>query len=383
MYTKDQLDDIYKSFVNAIDISEELFDEAEAEYIQLGEWIDKETPAYKLSIYPQGSFALGTVIKPISDTDDYDLDLVCEFEKQYGLSSKQLKCVLKPLLTKYRRVSKIVEKRRCWHVEYTNLPRFHMDVVPGVNRERYIDITDHNEVNGSYEFIGSNPKGYIAWFNSRKEGRRKAILEKYKAESKVIKSQADIEQIKEYKLKTPLQKTIQLLKRHRDIMFENCSDQLKPVSIIITTLAGQLYNNEETTFDTLSVVLNNAEGYLLDHKVNGVYHVDNPSYTGRETENFADKWNEHPERADAFMGWVRKAKSDLISEQLYKLDRIGMAENMKRVFGRITGDRVYNEMAEEERRAIIDQRAKIMTQTGAISARGTIKIPANRHFHGD
>ena len=41
--------------------------------------MDKETPDYKITIYAQGSFALGTVIKPITDTEDYDLDLVCEF----------------------------------------------------------------------------------------------------------------------------------------------------------------------------------------------------------------------------------------------------------------------------------------------------------------
>ena len=76
MYTKDQLNDLYERIVKTIDISNEMFDVAEKEYRELGNWIDQATPQYKIHIYSQGSFALGTVVKPIEDSEDYDLDLV-------------------------------------------------------------------------------------------------------------------------------------------------------------------------------------------------------------------------------------------------------------------------------------------------------------------
>lgn len=99
MYTKNQLNDLYERTAKAIDISDDLFDAADEEYRRLGKWIDKETPEYKITIYPQGSFALGTVIKPFDESEDYDLDLVCEFEQQYGLTPGELKNdVVKPLL---------------------------------------------------------------------------------------------------------------------------------------------------------------------------------------------------------------------------------------------------------------------------------------------
>ena len=104
MYNKELLNDLYERIVRTIDISNDMFDEAEKAYMDMGAWIDKETPAYKIGIYAQGSFALGTVIKPIGDSEDYDLDLVCEFERQYGLSAKELKIdVVKPLLEKYKK----------------------------------------------------------------------------------------------------------------------------------------------------------------------------------------------------------------------------------------------------------------------------------------
>ena len=79
MYTKENLNDLYEKIAQSIDISEKLFDQAEEYYRKLGAWMDKETPKYRINVYAQGSFALGTVIKPITDKDDYDLDLVCEF----------------------------------------------------------------------------------------------------------------------------------------------------------------------------------------------------------------------------------------------------------------------------------------------------------------
>ena len=74
MYTKSELNSLYERVIKAIDISNEMFDEAEKAYKELGDWIDSKTPTYKIEIYSQGSFALGTVIKPISDSEDYDLD---------------------------------------------------------------------------------------------------------------------------------------------------------------------------------------------------------------------------------------------------------------------------------------------------------------------
>lgn len=339
MYTKENLNKLYEKITTSIDISEELFDKAETEYIKLGEWIDAETPDYDISIYPQGSFALGTVVKPTNDTDDYDLDIVCQFAKQYGLTAEQLKVdVVKPLLARYNRTSKdIEEKRRCWHVEYAHIPNFHMDVIPAVDRIFYINITDHDEDADTYDYIGSNPKGYLEWFNARKKESRTAIFEQYMAENRhKINCQADVEKIKEYKLKTPLQKTIQLLKRHRDIMFEKDDTGAKPISIIITTIAAELYKNENNIVDTLSSILNNAKRYIEEHKVEGLYHIDNPSSTGAKTENFADKWNENPERVDAFFEWLENARSVFLNSA----NELQSESDIANILGMALGDNV-------------------------------------------
>ena len=124
MYTKEAYNSLLKSTAQNIDISDEMFEAAEKTYKDLGKWIDQETPDYEISIYPQGSFALGTVVRPITNADDYDLDIVCQFKSQYGLTAKELKVdVVKPLLVRYKKTSReIEEKKRCWHVEYDDVP---------------------------------------------------------------------------------------------------------------------------------------------------------------------------------------------------------------------------------------------------------------------
>lgn len=381
MYSKETIDNLYNLVATNIDISDEMFEAAEEEYIKLGNWIDDVTPDYQISIYPQGSFALGTVVRPISNEDDYDLDIVCQFKQSYGLTAKQLKVdVMKPLLTSYKKTKKeIEEKRRCWHLEYADVPHFHMDVVPAYALATSINITDHDEEEDTYTYIGSNPSGYITWFFERCAKQRTRLYEQYIKEHKKVVAQADVENVKRRKIKTPLQRVIQILKRHRDVMFQNDDSGNKPISIIITTIAASLYNEEDNIYDALSNILSNAIKWIDQHKIDGQYFIENPSYAG---ENFADKWNTHPERAEAFLKWVKQATMDLVDESLYGNNRISMGMHMRRVFGDKTGITVFTTLAEKDHTDIKKGVLKVSTATGALASTGTVKVMANHH-HGE
>ena len=246
MYTKEAYNSLLKSTAQNIDISDEMFEAAEKTYKDLGKWIDQETPDYEISIYPQGSFALGTVVRPITNADDYDLDIVCQFKSQYGLTAKELKVdVVKPLLVRYKKTSReIEEKKRCWHVEYDDVPNFHMDVIPAHTYGSVIRITDHNEDDDTYDYLGSNPAGYVKWFFDACAKQRNRLYEQYIKDHRTVVAQAEVEDVKRRKVKTPLQRVVQILKRHRDIKFADDNSGNKPISIIITTIAGRLYEEE-------------------------------------------------------------------------------------------------------------------------------------------
>ena len=203
------------------------------------------------------------------------------------------------------------------------------------------------------------------------------MYEAYVRDHSLVIQQADVEEVKRQKVKTPLQRAIQLLKRHRDIMFQDRDEKEKPISIIITTVAAQLYQEEDNVFDALKNILENAPRYIRNNMRDGRLFVENPSFAG---ENFADKWNEHPERARAFFEWLYQAQNDLVDDKLLNYDRLAMASHTKQVFGESIGTKVFAEMAKEDRAGLKDNTLKVSAATGAISAKGTVPVPPNHHY---
>lgn len=322
--------DYLKALAEELDISETRYDQAYERYHSLGRWLNRDASSVKEfdpAVYVQGSFAFGTVIKPYADTEEYDVDLVCELKKlsKTQLSQQRLKQLLGVEIDSYRRANNMQkmldEGRRCWTLNYADGAQFHMDIVPALPNgegvrllleKRHLDaswadtaigITD-NEVSNytviTDDWPRSNPKGYLEWFKSRM-----TILFKRRKAEMAEAVHANVEDIPDYRVRTPLQSAIMILKRHRDIMFAGDQMHRCPISIIITTLAGHSYQGEEQIANALYSILSNMHSFIL---WDGQKHViPNPS---DPSENFADKWEEFPERKDAFFQWLDQARRD-------------------------------------------------------------------------
>lgn len=185
-----------------------------------------------------------------------------------------------------------------------------LDRYLGEFKKEYYSISVTNKSdNGVYSFTMSNPVGYSNWFDQRKrvksEIQQSAIFESSSVEPVKTKDN-------EYKL--PLQRAIQILKRHRDKAFEKNPD-IKPISIIITTLSAQAYCGETGVYDALKKILETMPSYIRYEK--GQYYIPNPS---NPLENFADKWNSEPEKAKAFYDWLNKAKNDITAVTPFIID---------------------------------------------------------------
>lgn len=133
------------------------------------------------------------------------------------------------------------ESKRCWTLKYVDEDNFHIDILPSVplneKDDGYIAITDKTKSNYfdvSYDWETSNPKGYAQWFRIFR-----SILS---IEKNCKRFYASIEKVPEYKVKTPLQRIVQILKRHAEVCFEDDIEN-KPSSIIITTLAAKQYQS--------------------------------------------------------------------------------------------------------------------------------------------
>ena len=271
----EQLDDLLTKAADAMDIPTQAYEDAMVKYEDVGTWLAEEDSAlrcYSPEIYPQGSFRLGTVVRPISDSDEYDIDLVCHLELHKDQTTQNhLKQVVGDRLKRRADLAKILEpSRRCWILDYppeAQLPRFHMDILPAIqNRERPptgILLTDTELT----QWQRSNPKAYAEWFYDR---MKVILLEKRTALAKSI--QANIEDVPEWQVKTPLQRAIQILKRHRDIHFQNNLEN-RPASIIITTLAAHACRNQENLRDALTQIAPEMPRYI--EKRSGKWWVAN------------------------------------------------------------------------------------------------------------
>ncbi|WP_298975933.1 nucleotidyltransferase [uncultured Roseobacter sp.] len=328
-------DEVLEAITATIDIPEHLDERARKRYRSLGDWLDRPNSGIKQfdpEVYPQGSFALGTVIQPISEADAFDLDLVCRLDAtKYDFTMQELKRLTGIEVLAYADAHSMKhtpeDKRRCWTMEYADEANFHTDILPALpddvayreylKSRGHVDLANNDELaqfalaitdktHPSYErtcadWPVSNPKGYATWFHAQHsfqlDRAKKARMAK---DSKY----ASIDEIPNYRMKTPLQRSIQLLKRHRDMMFADDGEH-KPISIIITTLSAHAYQGEETITDALRTILRTMDTFIEER--GGIKWIANPT---NPEENFADKWPDNAEKETNFYDWLEAARHD-------------------------------------------------------------------------
>lgn len=315
----------------ALDITEAQYQTVIDRYTAVGNHLCKDgspLQPYSPEVKSQGSFLFGTMIRPIVEDDELDVDLVCRLKgKKVDWAQIHLKHAVGDQLKDSEDYKRMLdaEGNRCWTLVYHEASKFHMDILPAVIEESQlllleksirnmsqveieqlaINITDkrrpdYRSEKNSGKWLKSNPWGYAAWLNDR------VSMDLYKSFS----IREAVEQLPEFqKEKEPLIRVIQILKRPRDIMFGG--EKCKPISIIITTLAARAYSKETDLITAINNIVARMEIYIVtkfspEHSRN-IDWISNPV---NDCENFADRWVLEPERRERFYDWLEKAKSD-------------------------------------------------------------------------
>lgn len=76
--------DVLRALVDEISMPPHMDEKARGRYRSIGDWLNRDASTLKFldpRISAQGSFMLGTVIRPVGDRDAYDVDLVCRLAK--------------------------------------------------------------------------------------------------------------------------------------------------------------------------------------------------------------------------------------------------------------------------------------------------------------
>lgn len=362
--------DILK-LIEGLDISPTMYKNATEKYKAVGTYLQNQGLA--CDIFPQGSFSLGTVVRPYRESKeaDYDLDFICCLgDKKETTTAKYVKNVVKETLCNsevYREKLQNIEWDKCWTLEYAEVNGigFNIDIVPGVsesddiiqlmvgnnlsqdNAELAVAITDKRKQN--YFWLTSNPRAYKNWFESINKpflefdriNKRKVLFEK----SRTVYN--SIEEIPEGLERSALQRVIQILKHHRDVYYCRIKkENLKPTSAIITTICAEIasgMNPSLNVFELLQAIADDFEIYSANQtmteeafsrqyetknvirKSNGKWQIINPV---NPNDNLADSWNINPEKAELFFKWVKAMKKDYVdSLQIEDNDFVALLEN--------------------------------------------------------
>lgn len=286
------LDELLKERIN---ITPEMEKKAENIYKETAEYLSKNLEIYSPDVFPQGSFKLKTIIRPIQDKDEFDLDFVCllNIAKSDITQTDLYTLIGNTLRKKYEEILK--PKKRCWRLNYDN---FHVDILPAIPDPAFINgenplllIPDKDQK----DWQSTNPLGYAVWFKNRaSQGQKRSFVEN------------SIEPLPKQDNNLPLQKIVKIMKYHRNFIFRNDLDN-RPISMIVTTLAAMNYKGEQNLSDALQNICNGIK--LIAPQILKDNFIPNPV---DKRENFADAWKKHPERKENFKIWVEKL-DDLIS----------------------------------------------------------------------
>lgn len=395
---RESLNKIFTSLAQNLDITKTQYDNLVRSYGAVGKYLEEDPTfaPYHPVISPQGSLRLGTIIQPVNEDDDLDVDLVYRLiEKHPNWTQLDIKYRVGKRLKEHGTYNEMLDKEghRCWTLLYRQdsddaKERYHMDILPCVADSGYkerlqrmessqfsprevdkiaIRITDNRTPEffistDKNDWMKSNPDGYAMWFASRckimKEVRETMMNSIMPIGTYVAN-------------KTVLQRIVQLLKRHRDIMFNG--DDEKPISIIITTLASRAYRGEENLFDGLCNVIDTMELYI-ERKADGTFLIKNPV---NSEENFADKWVTHPKRQENFFKWLRKLKED--KQVIITNKSVQLRETFAGAFGKKATDKVFSDMVVSHKSDASNRKLKVAS-TGLIGSIGKTLNAQNTFF---
>lgn len=394
---KGYFSEILEALGKTLDISKNQYDEVVKSYQSVGKLLSQEDSLlapYEPEILPQGSMLIGTLTKNINDTEDIDVDLVCQLKgKQADWTQKSLKKIVGDQIKTNKTYEAMLEEpdgRRCWTLNYSDSANYHMDILPSIVDSGYklilekalsghefeevdklaIRITDKKRNDYNFEtnhlnWLRSNPFGYARWF----------IAQAMISIDDIIVFKESVQPLPTYtEKKLPLQRAIQILKRHRDIMFDGAEN--KPISIIITTLAAKAYNKETNILDALINIISRMpqfmeDRYSAEHGRN-IKWISNPV---NEEENFADKWAEKSIKEKNFYLWYEQIQRDIqnvVRQSGYK----SIKESLENPFGKETVVKAFENLGEATKAKRERGDLKVNPATGFLGAVGT---PVKRH----
>lgn len=302
----EQVDLLLDEIGETLQLTAKQYENAVTKYKAVGTWLGQDgSPIASLDpiIYPQGSMALQTTVRPFDGTE-YDLDLVLQARRPVDNPMWLYEQTMLRLLAHGEYEKKVEPLNRCIRLNYAN--EFHLDIMPArfdlLRGGTCIEVPDKK----LKHWKPCNPEGFRRWFEQ--QCAYGMIVTKF--------AQAPVPPNTPGYGKPVLKRATQLTKRRRDIAFAGRPDEA-PRSIVLTTLFGHAYRGETSVAEALISILGTIELDIARAWPNRIV-VANPT---NPSERFCEKFT--TSSYNAFVQFIRETHAEMRAlVQLHGLDRI-------------------------------------------------------------
>lgn len=314
-----------------IAIKEEDINEAEKKYQEIAKQLQNHLGTISPEIKTQGSARIKTIIRGIGYSK-FDIDSFSRSTCIKGLEECPMEFFDKYSDTLRMKYPTAENKNRCIKIPMDGL-RFYIELTPIVELDDGLLYVVDRETES---WKRSDPDRYADWFEDccRSSRLRHDLTDSVDPIPDQHIDKADI-----------LRKAVRLLKRHRDYFYyknKNLSSADKPISCIITTLAAMAYVGLQEIY-RYGGQLNEVERLLsvirlmpkMIENSRGLWVVQNPTIEG---ENFAEKWNKHPKRKNAFFNWIDQLEKDIVKILESANDEKLLKKSVAEAFGPLETD---------------------------------------------
>lgn len=283
-------DILLRSIARKIQLPPSLYTRAVERYETIYSYLGREGSPLKdfiVRMYPQGSMMIGASISSKVDNDEFDLDLILELLISTESSPRLVLDTLYKALngevgSRYH--GKVTRHTRCVTVNYEDM---HLDITPAVlvtgriARTSNIFHCKEQEPDELAKIVMANPYGFGEWFKEETP-LEVHLREAIRAMAEPIKQQQDVED-KPYALIA-----LQLIKRWRNIVYDDRDGRMPPSVILAKIVAEATTSRSKCLYDELLHQVEHLRRTFQGWSDNGwLIVVTNPRC---EEDVFTDRW---------------------------------------------------------------------------------------------
>lgn len=293
------------------------YDKAVSRYETINDWLDRPDSPLRgrvILMYPQGSMAIGATIAAKLRTDEYDIDIIAELDLPVDTDPDLVLDILYESIRGEpgsRYYDKTERRNRCVTVSYAD--GMHLDVTPAILLPRTLPKTSwifHHkpetpEVEG-YRLL-ANPFGFAGWFKEQTpldhpfaEAFAKRAMDA--AGVTVVMDKAEAIPVPEQEgahQKSKAVIALQLLKRSRNVRYDNRRARRRPPSVMISKLVADHANQTVTLSEEVLRQATQLYARIGEaHRRGQLVSVTNPRC---DEDCFTDRWPDCREEQQTYL----------------------------------------------------------------------------------